>query len=130
MRERGLAICPLFNAPFFRSHLCRLDWLHVVDLGVCCDWLGELLVHLMAFQAGNSREAQLSCLWARIQELYHTYPPKAKLDNLTVNMLALKRGTPKLRAYGEESKGLVPVMHHIARDFSSEGTMSTNPSCR
>ena len=118
MRQQGLAMCPLFNAPGFRTTICRIDWLHVADLGCTCDWLGQLMAYLLHWFPGRSVETRVSGLWQRVQQLYVTYPPpKAKLDNLTPNMLRLGAAAPKLKAYGEEAKGLVPVMLHVAREL-------------
>ena len=37
--ENGLPISPLFQAPGVRVDVCKVDWLHVVDLGVGPDWI-------------------------------------------------------------------------------------------
>ena len=84
MRARDLPLSPLFQAPYFRVQVCRLDWLHIVDLGVCCDWLGQLMVFLLPLYPGTNQEARLRGLWHHIQETYIAHPPKAKLDQMTL----------------------------------------------
>ena len=46
------------------------------------------------------------------------YPPRFnKLDNLTSNMLSPNARSPKLRCYGSEANGLVPVARHLAEEL-------------
>ena len=73
----GKTLCPLFDAPGFKSRVCKLDWLHVVDLGIAADWLGQLFTFLLRKYPGNTVDERVSALWVRIEELYDTYPPEA-----------------------------------------------------
>lgn len=34
-------------APFFSSDVFQLDWLHVMDIGVTCDFIGDVLLLLL-----------------------------------------------------------------------------------
>ena len=116
MRGRGLALCPLFNAPCFRAGVCRVDWLHAMDLGVTADWIGQCIVYLLPRFPGGNQDQRIAAMWARIQLGYRQFPPHAKLDNLTGNMLSLTHAAPQLRAYGSEVRGLVPIIEDMATD--------------
>ena len=48
--EKGLPISPLFQAPGVRVDVCKVDWLHVVDLGVGPDWIGPTKVPEVGMQ--------------------------------------------------------------------------------
>ena len=115
MRQKNLTVSPLFQAPGVRAEILRIDWLHVADLGVAADWLGQLFVYLLG-KFGGSAVAGCASLWRRIQELYVRYPPFAKLDTLTVQMLRVS-GPPKLRCYGSECRGLIPIARHLAEEM-------------
>lgn len=117
LRQHGLQASPLFSAPGFRVPIIRLDWLHVMDLGVCADWLGQLFRFLLPKFDGRNDKARIAGLWRRIQALYVVYPPFAKLDNLTLNMLSPNAPAAKLRCYGSESRGLIPVAQHLAEEM-------------
>ena len=47
------------------------------------------------------------------------YPPFAKLDNLTLAMLSPQKPSAKLRCYGSECHGLIPVARHMAEELLS-----------
>ena len=117
MLARGLSISPLFFAPGVRSGMFRLDWLHVVDLGIGSDWLGQFFTYLLQWLPGVTAEARVSGLWQRIQALYRIYPCESKLDNLTRNMLSPNARCPKLKCYGAEARGLIPIARQLANEL-------------
>ncbi len=123
MLERGLALSPLFSAPGLRLCIFRIDWFHVSDLGVTPDWLGALFTFLLPKFAGGRIEQRVQELWLRIQELYVVYPPGAKLDTLTRNMLSPDKPSPKLKSYGAETRGLVPIAVHLANEMLADDDM-------
>ena len=51
------------------------------------------------------------------------HPPFAKLDNLTPNMMGLgtnRTAHGKLRCYGSECRGLIPIAAHIVEEVLGE----------
>ena len=91
IRVQGKSPSPLFGCPGFHTKLCRLDWLHVADLGVAADWLGQLFLFLQRKFPGRSMKASIANLWIRIQALYKEYGSESKLDDLTEHMLSLDK---------------------------------------
>ena len=43
LREAGKIVSPLFDAPGVRMCIFKLDWLHIVDLGIASEFFGALL---------------------------------------------------------------------------------------
>ena len=67
----------------------------------------------------------MSSLWLRIQELYMAYPGPACLDNTTVRMIKPEGArAAKMKCYGSETRGLLPVVHHLVREMlGDDGSM-------
>ena len=117
---QGLTASPLFDAPGFRLRVLRRDWLHIMDLGVGCDWLGQLFRFLLRFFPGANQERRVAALWRKVQEGYTRRPPFAKLDNLTPAMVGLGKAHAKLRCYGSECRGLIPVAEDMAEELLAD----------
>ena len=120
LRQQRHRISPLLRCVAFDAKLCKLDWLHVMDLGVACDWLGQFFVFLVPKYPGASIDARISALWRHIQALYAMYPPRARLDNFTRKMLSWDRASYKLRTYGSETHSLIPIGRHLAQQQLSD----------
>lgn len=46
-RQDGIQPSPIMAVPFFTSSIFQLDWLHVMDIGVACDFFGNCFVLLL-----------------------------------------------------------------------------------
>jgi hypothetical protein len=56
-RQSGVQTSPILEVPFFSSDVFQLDWLHVMDIGVTCDFLGNVLLLLLGhFPQPTQRE--------------------------------------------------------------------------
>ena len=117
LRSAGLPVSPLLSLPGFTLDMVVLDWLHVVDLGVGSDLLGNLFWQVLtvaspAFPA-RTIEGRLALLWDMLQQWYRLTKPASRLDNLTKEMI--KAGhKPKLRAKGAESRYLLTFGAEVA----------------
>ena len=121
-RTEGKPLSPLFWAPGIALSTFKLDWLHIADLGVGADWLGQLLTVLMSKMPGNNKGERLAALWRRIRELYATpeFGTDSKLDDLYPTMLkATKDQAPKLKCNAAECRGFMPIAHRMAQDLLS-----------
>ena len=58
MRSQGRRWSSLFWAPGITLLTFKLDWLHIVDLGVGADWLGQLFSFLLPFLEGSTRASE------------------------------------------------------------------------
>ena len=54
VRRRGMVVCPLFGSPRFSCTMIRSDWMHLADLGIDADWIGQLFHHLLVKFAGRT----------------------------------------------------------------------------
>ena len=125
LRRRGLVVCPLFGSPGFRCTMIRPDWLHIADLGVGAFWIGQLFHYLLAKFAGRTQAERCARLQDRARGLYGSYPCDSKLNTLTQNTLSPNSPAPKVKGYGAEVRGLVPVALHLARELLDNVTEST-----
>ena len=120
MRSQGRRWSSLFWAPGITLLNFKLDWLHIVDLGVGADWLGQLFSFLLPFLEGVNKGQRVDTLWKLIQAHYKEMPNSAKLDDLTDSMIKGKHlKAPKLKANAAECRGLVPIGARLASDLLS-----------
>ena len=70
-------MCPLFQVPFASGELLKLDWLHVVDLGVAADFIGGLIWYLVTHKKvpGAARKARMLALHRNLMAFYERQPP-------------------------------------------------------
>ena len=116
IHEDNANCSPLMGAPGLRSQCFAMDWLHVADLGITCNFLGGLFKLLLRKMEGRNESDRCSQLFLRMQQFYKENKTESRLDNLTLSMLRAdqaKKG-PKLRAKGAEARGLVPFAAELA----------------
>jgi hypothetical protein len=115
---------PVMQLPAFTIACVVLDWLHVVDLGVGADVIGNLFWEILivpGLVAGATKAARLLVLWTKMQAWYVRVKPPSKLDDLTEEMIKKKGGSgkPKLRAKGGECRYLVPFCFELAAELAA-----------
>ena len=120
LRHQGRSVSPLFFAPGIRLECWKIDWLHVCDLGVAADFIGQMLTYLAAKMPGSTKERRMQALWQRVQALYREFPSDRNLDGLTENMLSPSARAPKLRGHGAEVRCLVPIAARLAQDLLAD----------
>ena len=119
--DKGLPLNGLFACPGLTASQFYIDWLHVADLGVTQDFLGNLLYHLVAtnrYLKGTSQEERVKEIFLKMQQYYAQTEVPARLDNLTLLMLRKNStSSPKLRSKAAESRGLVLFGLQIAQEL-------------
>ena len=120
----GLACSALLSIPGFSLEFVLLDWLHVVDLGVAADLLGNLFYEVTHFDCplwprANSKHYRLDKLWEHLQAWYKVSRPVSRLDNLTFEMFHASK-KPKLKAKGAECRYLIPYGAQLACEVASK----------
>eukprot|EP00972_Heterocapsa_arctica_P008398 1226455-Heterocapsa_arctica.AAC.1 len=116
MIEHGRDISPLFSCPGIKVEMFKVDWLHTVDIGVNCDFLGNMCLMLLPKMIGKNMKAQCRALFLLVKEYYKEFKPESRLDNLTYLMIRKKAtSSPKLRAKAAEARRLVPIAEALAR---------------
>ena len=126
----GITINPLLSLPCFTLRCVVLDWLHVVDLGVAADLLGNLFFEVVSTAnglcPGRSKDYRLDLLWAKLQAWYKESKPPSRLDNLTHEMIKKEHGKPKLRAKGAECRYLLPFGAELACEVTNHNPSQHN----
>ena len=118
LREKGVEPSPLFGSPGFKSSCFKPDWLHAVDLGVACDFLGNFLLLLSKKFPGRSHALRVGAMWQDIQGWYQECQVENRLDNLYPSMLqGAVSNPPKLRAKAAQARALVPYAAFAADRF-------------
>ena len=102
-------VSPVWRIPGFRLSVVRLDWLHVVDLGVAADCVGNIFWMLQSRMPGGTVDKRVSALFAEICKYYKDTKCADKLSTLTETMIRKNaHSPPKLKAKGAETRRLVP----------------------
>ena len=117
----------LVRAPYFRWSMIKLDWMHVVDLGLLTYVLGEawwallpkLAPRVWGRQGGAQKKRALGLhnLKAKLREYYrmHRTDTKIPVERLTLRKVRAKKH-PKLKAKAAQARRLLPFTLSLARD--------------
>ena len=114
---------PLFTVPGINAQALKLDVLHVLDLGVSCHAVGNLLWEIIDESKPGSRDSNMSCLNAEIQEIYQELGISSgtSLPNLKWKSDLASGGQeyPCLKHQkGRRIKHFMPVAVELARRYS------------
>ena len=124
--SNNVPVSALFSCPGVSLSSFQIDWLHAVDLGICCDFLGNLMYHVLDKYPGTSQQQRCSAMFRHMQSFYRSASPCNQLDNLTPLTLRKQSkktstmGSPKQRASAGEARALVPFGLVIAQIASAE----------
>ena len=85
------SINELFETPGLTSAQFLLDWLHIADIGIASDFLGNLFSYLVHHKMeGNNLSEKVCALFKKIQEYYKAEGIDSKLPTLTLLMIRKK----------------------------------------
>lgn len=114
IRARLGDVSPLFGCPALRSSAFLLDWLHVVDLGVAADVLGNIFKMLLPKYTGANERERCEALFLEVQAYYRQTKVDSQFDNLHPRMIFVPNKPPKLRGRAAEIRHLVPFAAQAA----------------
>ena len=80
IHEDNANCSPLMGAPGLRSQCFAMDWLHVADLGITCNFLGGLFKLLLRKMEGRNESDRCSQLFLRMQQFYKENKTESRLD--------------------------------------------------
>ncbi len=63
--DNGQTISPLMFAPWVKSSIFKMDWLHAADQGCAADFLGNTLLLIASKLPGRDKPARVDELWRR-----------------------------------------------------------------
>ena len=61
----GANVSPLFTAPWVRTDIFKMDWLHSADHGITADFAGNLLHMIMRKMPGRNDKLKCQRLWEK-----------------------------------------------------------------
>lgn len=121
LKEKVASLSPLFSAPGFEVAMIILDWLHIVDLGIAQDLIGNLFAELIRkCLPGNNKGERLKCLWTKLRTFYKESKTPCRLDNLTEEMFQRSGKSPKLKAKGGETRQLIPFAAVLSAEIAGQ----------
>jgi hypothetical protein len=95
----------------------KLDWLHIMDLGVAADVAGNVLWLLQGKMPGANVKTRVSQLYLQIAKYYKETGVQDKLNTLTETMIRNSSTTPpKLTAGAAECRRLIPWLLQAAKE--------------
>ena len=70
LRANGIAVSPLFDAPWVVVEIFKMDWLHCVDQGVAATHLGNIFwIQIKRKEVGRNLTEKVDSFWERMQGL-------------------------------------------------------------
>ena len=119
-------ISTIYSVPLFSTSNFKLDWLHVVDLGVTLDCLGNCFHYLLP-RLGKNASEQLPHLLLLIKQYYMVHDIKDGINNLTAGMIrASPSVSPKLKVKGAEARSLVGFAKELVEKHCDESEAFDN----
>jgi hypothetical protein len=121
LRSQHLPLNPILQVPGFSLSHIVLDWLHVVDLGVGADAVGNLFweaISVKTFFSKATKAENLLALWSKLDAWYKENKPASRLDDLTETMIKKSKDPPKLQAKGAECRYLIPFCAQLSQEFA------------
>ena len=79
MRSRGV-VNPLLTAPWVTTKIFRMDWLHVSDLGVTADFIGNFFHEVLDMFPGNNKKERSASLFQEMMEFYNAQGTLDRFD--------------------------------------------------
>ena len=112
---------PLLEAPWVKTRIFKMDWLHAADQGITADFIGNLLFyfHSQFPGQGNAPERkveQYNGLWSEIQSYYEDEDVQDRLDCLKSTFIEGRNGM-KLRCSAAKCRKLVPFALRLATEM-------------
>ena len=69
MRRKG-RVNPLLTAPWVTTKIFRMDWLHVADIGVTADFIGNFFHEVLHFFPGDSKKERCASIYKVLLAFY------------------------------------------------------------
>ena len=116
MQSRG-SLSPLLTAPWVTSRIFRMDWLHIADLGVAPDFLGNFFHAILPLFPGSTKQERCASLNAELQEYYVSEDVSDRYDNLCLTFFEPKDSAYKLKGGAAKIRALVPFAWKLAQEM-------------
>ena len=108
---------PLLTAPWVTSRIFRMDWLHVADLGVTADFIGNFLHEVLELFPGGNKKDRCANLYVEVQAYYDAEGISDRFDCLLPTFFEPKDKPYKLRGSAANIRALVPFVWQLAQEM-------------
>ena len=112
-----MLVSPLFSAPWVKTDIFKIDWLHCADQGATADFLGNVFELLLGKMPGENAKQKCRSLWLEMQSFYDRNHVQDKLQNLIPTMICQSGKVPKLRCSAAQCRALVPFAYEMTQRF-------------
>ena len=110
-------INPIFDAPWVKTYIFRMDWLHAADQGISADFIGNTLYYFEEnLVPGSNKAERYNTLFAQIDAVYHDLHVEDRLDCLKPTFIESRQGM-KLRCRAAQCRALVPVVCRLCEEL-------------
>ena len=116
MRSRGV-VNPLLTAPWVTTSIFRMDWLHVSDLGVTADFIGNFFHEVLDMFPGNNKKERSASLFQEMVEFYNAKGTQDRFDVMLPTFFESGDKPYKLRGSAAKIKALVPFVWQLAEEI-------------
>ena len=113
LRSRG-RVSPLLTAPWVTNRMFRMDWLHVSDLGVAADFIGNFFHEVLQCMPGQNKDERCTILYLEILAYYEAHGVTDRFDCMQLTFFQRKDGPYKVRGSAAKIRALVPFVWQLA----------------
>ena len=107
----------MLTAPWVVTKIFRMDWLHVCDLGVAADFIGNFFHEVLELFPGGSKKERCARLFQETLAYYDAYDVADRFDTLLPTFFEPKEGPYKLRGSAAKIRALVPFVWQLAQEM-------------
>lgn len=116
LTSRG-RVSPLLMAPWVTHKIFRMDWLHVSDLGVAADFIGNFFHAVQQIMPGQNKDERCANLWVEILAYYEAHGISDRFDCMQLSFFEPKDAPYKLRGSAAKIRALVPFVWQLAQEM-------------
>ena len=108
---------PLLTAPWVTTKIFRMDWLHVADIGVTADFIGNFFHEVLHLFPGNSTMERCASIYKELLAFYEATGQDDRFDCLLPTFFEPDQGPYKLKGGAAKSRALVPFVWQLAQEM-------------
>ena len=117
--ERRGSLNPLLEAPWVKTSIFKMDWLHAADQGISADFAGNLLYYFEDMFPGTCRDDRCTAMMGMIQEYYELDNVQDRLDSLKPGLYTKSTGM-KLKCSAAKCRKLIPFLAKLTDELCDQ----------
>ena len=100
-----------------KSDIFRMDWLHVSDIGITADFIGNFFHEVLELFPGANKKARCAMLFQQALEFYERWGISDRFDCFLPTFFVPKDGPYKMRGGAAKIRHLVPFVWQLADEM-------------